>query len=348
MEITTGSRYTTNYANSNASHYGFFALLYGRSPLDYFEALEEGEPPTLPWLLQQWGWSSHYLSCADLRWRQMERFLGRPHFEAHLHRGSLDRCDADVVASARAILREPADGPRLLLAFLMSTHFSYHYPPDVARFEPAAPPINALDDALERDRPALWNRYRNSAAHLDRVVGELLDAVDLENTVVIVTGDHGEALFDDGTLAHSSLLSEIQTRVPMVMLGVGGRPGSVVGRTTSHIDVLPTLLSRLGLDERVWAGLPGRPLTREPLRGESPAYAPLVHAKGLGGGRERLALVSGERRYGLRLGPGGSGLLFLGPLDDRGRPTGAPVSDSEAQDVLVWLEDLLVPSEARH
>ena len=207
-----GVRFESHYATSNASHYGMFALLYGRSPLLYFETLEAGERPTLPSGLREWGYSTHHLTCSDIRWRRMDRFLGSEDFEVErLPGGSLDACDRNLVGRAGVLLTPGERPPRFVLGFMMSTHFGYHFPEDSERFVPSADPPNALLLNEERDAASLLNRYRNSAHHVDAMIGTLLERIDLDDTLVVVTGDHGESIFDDGTIAHASRLSEIQT-----------------------------------------------------------------------------------------------------------------------------------------
>ena len=87
--------------------------------------------------------------------------------------------------------------------------------------------------------------------HSDRVLGDMLDALRarglLENTLVIVTGDHGEELWEHGFFGHTSNFTDVQVRVPFVMLGAGFEPGQE-NEPTSHLDVVPTLLEMLGAD----------------------------------------------------------------------------------------------------
>ena len=133
----------------------------------------------------------------------------------------LPACEGEVVSRATTLLSRGARPPRFVLAFLMSTHFGYHYREEEAHFHPSMGPPNALELDPERDRVGLVNRYRNSAHAIDEKIGSLLEQLDPSRTLVIVTGDHGEALFDDGTIAHSSRISDAQTRVPLVLTGPG-------------------------------------------------------------------------------------------------------------------------------
>ena len=50
----------------------------------------------------------------------------------------------------------------------------------------------------------------------------------LDETLVIVTGDHGESIFDDGTLGHSSRYSPAQIEIPLVIAGAGVAVGAVL------------------------------------------------------------------------------------------------------------------------
>ena len=332
-----GLRFDSHYATSNASHYGLFALLYGRSPLFYFETLES-ERPTLPAQLREWGYATHHLTCSDIRWRQMDVFLGPRDFAVERFRGgSLDACDRALAARAAALLAPGDRAPRFVLGFMMSTHFGYYYPEGGEVFEPSAAPPNALELDERRDASRLRNRYRNSAHHVDAMIATLLERIDLDRTLVVVTGDHGEALFDDGTVGHASRLSEAQTRVPLVLFGAGLRRGAARSGPTDHADILPTIFARLGIDPDRLRSLPGRDLTTGPA---SPFVA-LVHAKPRAGGRDRIALGSVGERYSLRLDTDSGELDFLGRLRPDGRPARGARTDGTDTRVLDWLEHYL-------
>jgi hypothetical protein len=51
----------------------------------------------------------------------------------------------------------------------------------------------------------------------------------LDDTLVVVTADHGESLFDDGFLGHGHMLNEQQTRIPFIMSQVGVAIPPVIG-----------------------------------------------------------------------------------------------------------------------
>jgi hypothetical protein len=74
-------------------------------------------------------------------------------------------------------------------------------------------------DISPASRDALLAMYRNTAANVDRAIGDVLQAVRHKRgkaPAVIVTSDHGESLFDEGFLGHGYALNEVQTRIPLI------------------------------------------------------------------------------------------------------------------------------------
>jgi choline-sulfatase len=100
-------------------------------------------------------------------------------------------------------------------------------------------------------------------------VATLEETNELDNTVVIVTADHGDMLGDRGVFFKMSF-HERSARVPLVMAGPGVASGIVAPNVSSHLDLLPTLVDiatdgvglsdKLGGSEQAWEGRTLRPL----------------------------------------------------------------------------------------
>jgi arylsulfatase A-like enzyme len=94
--------------------------------------------------------------------------------------------------------------------------------------------------------PKVRHRYREEVRYVDREIGRLLDELEpsglLEDTIVVVTSDHGEGLGDHGLVGHIHQLYDSLTRVPLIFWGPGRiPPGIRVDEPVSLIDVFPTL-----------------------------------------------------------------------------------------------------------
>lgn len=98
--------------------------------------------------------------------------------------------------------------------------------------------------------PEIRRRYLEEVEYADREIGRLLSALRaagrLEDTLVILTSDHGEGLGDHGSVGHVSRLYEEQLRVPLILSWPGRLPaGKVVDTPVALRDLLPTVLDLL-------------------------------------------------------------------------------------------------------
>ena len=328
-----GLRAERHYAGANASHFGLYSLLYGRSAVNYFASLRANVAPPLARRLAEVGYKNHYLTAGDPAWLEMENFLGPGHFETETfaaHGSSNWQRDRAGVDRARALLREPSEQPRFLVVFLMSTHFGYEFPPEQAFFQPSAPSPNALDPQLSEQRASILNRYKNAAHFLDALLAPWWREIEARPTLLIVTGDHGESIFDDGMIAHAGPLSEIQTRVPFVASGFGRRR---VEKISTHERVLAMVLGRLA------ASRPVLPALVPTALGDC---VTLVRAQPNDRSHEELVFLSGADRLGVRLDRGTGKVSFEGLLGRDGRAITKPISDEQSEAFLAcfssWLE----------
>ena len=85
--------------------------------------------------------------------------------------------------------------------------------------------------------------------HLAKLAASLTRLGLDENTVVVVTSDHGDEFFEHGRKGHHRTLYDEILRVPFVLYVPGATPTKpVVTMETSIIDIMPTVLSLVGID----------------------------------------------------------------------------------------------------
>ena len=104
-----------------------------------------------------------------------------------------------------------------------------------------------------RDLAHLEALYDGEIAYNDYHIGLLLDKLArlgiLDNTLVIVTSDHGEEFLEHGSYRHGKNLYQEMIRVPLVMRLPGKIPaGRRVSSIVQTIDMMPTIMDLLGFD----------------------------------------------------------------------------------------------------
>ncbi len=329
-----GLRARRHYSGSNTSHLGLCSLLYARSGLAYDAILDGPSSDHASLLFRELGYRTYFLSSGGIvGWRRVDEYLNQATFdEVEMLRSDSGQVWRDWPQNDRRLLEaarerlETAGQPVFIVGFLMSLHFPYPYPESQERFLPVSHEDQLADwpslFAARLDRDKLWNRYRNAAIAFDAMLDQFLESIDLEKTLVVVTGDHGESFGEYGTLVHGSRPSDVQTRVPLVMLG-GGVSAREIDGSTSHVDVLPTLLRIASGASSTGLGFEGRdlggPIGDEPVlmrlhKVNEPAPVLIVH------GDERLLLRARTDRPVLDavgfVDANGTPVTDAGPVDD--------------------------------
>lgn len=176
------------------------------------------------------------------------------------------------VAKAISWLGEPAEAPFFLYLHLLDPHGPYtpsephaqHFLggfPDEVTAGPdrrlAEGQVGVMVDGEEltiklggRRLAYLEGLYDTEIREVDDALSEIFAFLSVaglwEETVVLVTSDHGEEFLDHGSLRHGYRLYDESIRVPLLM-AVPNRPAGRSRELAQHVDLAPTLLSALGL-----------------------------------------------------------------------------------------------------
>lgn len=186
-----------------------------------------------------------------------------------------------AVAKARAMLLDMDDEPFFAWFHFQDPHGPYDAPPIAAGSAGAEARMSldlrpGLKDRVlpvsesqggfesipayqtfgeERRLAEYVRRYDEEIAYLDHHLATLIDTLEtsgrLDDTLVVITSDHGEAFGEDGFyFAHGHSLGPDQTRVPLGFVGPGIAAGRVLSTPVATLSIFSTILNALGLDER--------------------------------------------------------------------------------------------------
>lgn len=277
----SGVELTRAYAQSTHSDYADPCLVSSLYPLRSLRHHYYG--PRDPWpvqriydVLKPYGYTSAIISSQNEAWGGMDHFLTSPNLDLFFHpERNPDRslvADRDPGFSREVRLgglvagkfpdaytadqaidwinAAAANGQPFFLSMnLQSSHFPYLMPDEVARpFQPCelSSRVSFVDYPIE-ETESVRNAYFNAIHECDRQIGRLVAALEnvdrLDNTILVVTGENGEAFHECGSVTHAREPVEPAIHVACVMHAPQRLEPRVEDYPFEHVDLVPTVLS---------------------------------------------------------------------------------------------------------
>jgi len=275
LEYSEGARvYNNHISGGNSTRTALFSMLYGLHGSYWFKALAEHESPVLMDTLGEVGYERRVFSAASMNfpefrptaWSGMadEEVVDRFENEEGEERSRISYKKDRFVAEAFTewVGERSTDKPFFCFILLDAPHQPYYNPG--GPHQPTIEKLNYVELGITTGGPELValqervkNTYMNSVVHADQTATQIFEALEAsgmaQDTLVVVTGDHGEEFCENGYWGHTSNFTPEQVQVPFYMRGPGIEAGTE-DRPTSHIDVSNSLLEYLGADPALSAG----------------------------------------------------------------------------------------------
>ncbi len=283
-----GLHLTRTYAQSTHSDYSDVCVASSLYPLrtrrHHFYTDADPWPRTLVYdLLKPAGYGTAIISSQNEHWGGMATFLQRPSLDTFydaessgerrpvpagdegmsavvrtggLVSGSLD--DDETTTRIIGWMREQgaAGKPFFLATNFQSSHFPYLLAPGVAEpFRPCRFGREAsFGDYPESLTPVVRNAYLNAIHECDRQLGRMVAALremgQLDNTVLVVYGENGEAFHENGQVTHAKEPFEPGLRVGCVVHAPRLLRPAVDDYPVELVDLTPTVLAAMGWPPR--------------------------------------------------------------------------------------------------
>ncbi|MCJ7679696.1 MAG: sulfatase-like hydrolase/transferase [Candidatus Aminicenantes bacterium] len=162
-----------------------------------------------------------------------------------------ERKAEEVVTGAMAWL-EKQNGPWFLWVHCFDPHYPYE-PPEPFRSQYKEQPYDGEVSYVDFALGKLFSRLREKGG--------------VDDTVIVITSDHGESLGQHGEETHGFLAYNTTLWVPLIILSPG-MPAKRIDQTVTHIDLFPTVCDLLGIEKT--ASLQGMSLLPAMKRGKLP------------------------------------------------------------------------------
>ncbi len=245
------------YAHIGRSSNSMVAMLLSTYPKLDFRELTEQYPSfpgtSLATMFRSRGYRTTFVTPSDMEWAGWRGFLEGHGFEDVLDYRDLacpemlsswgveDRCMVDKVVD---LIADAGTRPFFVTAWTTQTHHPYEPSPGVL-------PLNLLREPTPDD----WEvgRYLNVVHETDRHLARVFEAVRRagleQDTLIVVTGDHGQAFgYPHETYVQGRTVYEEDVHVPLMMWYPRRYKATarvpVVG---SHVDLAPTIANLIGL-----------------------------------------------------------------------------------------------------
>lgn len=245
-----GFYFKNHLAGGNATEAGVFSLFYS-IPYSYWEAMTNSH--TAPVLMDElnklnYDWAVYASSRLDSPEFHQNVFSDVPNLR--IQSNGVHKYERDLDAQKEFLnFLNRRDDKKPFFGFLFydSLHGVDHPADYKGPFSPAVNAINYLRLSKNTDPAPYFNRYKNSAHFVDSLIGNVLKTLKAKgldkNTIIIVTGDHGQEINDtrNNFWGHNSNFAKYQTWVPL-LVHWPGKSGAEIDYRTSHYDLVPTLL----------------------------------------------------------------------------------------------------------
>ena len=193
--------------------------------------------PGIADVLAQHGYNTAFIHSGGLEFDHEGDFLRDHGFQQVIGKDDDESSpvDQELLSQATNWIQTHSQRPFFLALWTQDTHHPY--------FAASSNDYRVSDPNL--------NRYLNAVHSTDELIGQLADALGKmklgDDTLIVITGDHGEAFGEHGQTAHNWTVYDEEVRVPLLLVNPRMFPHETrVERLGRQIDIAPTLLALLG------------------------------------------------------------------------------------------------------
>lgn len=240
--------FSQHMSGGNSTQAGIFSLFYSL-PATYWDSFYASQKsPVFMDTLQNQGYRMGIFGSAPLTSPPLSRTVFKKVKDLTLKQTGETQIKRDQQITDEFIQfqKQDSDKPYFSFLFYDSAHGTSFPEPEFAKFKPYWERVDHILLNNDFDASLYHNRYKNSLYFIDSLIAKVLKNVDLENTIVVITSDHGEE-FNDHKMnywGHTGNYSDTQVHVPLYVYMPDHQPEQINYRTT-HYDIVPTLMNEL-------------------------------------------------------------------------------------------------------
>ena len=247
------SLYTQHFSSSNSTRGGIFGLFYGLPPSYWHLALSSGKGAALLEALQYRDYHLGIFTTARLNSPEFHRtvFSRVKNLRLKSQGDTFIEREQNTIKDFEAFIKShDASKPFFSFIFLDNIH-AYAFP---SNFNAKFKPFNSVNHlTLNKDSNAseYFNLYQNAVLYTDenfnKIVQILKDKGVFDNTIIIISSDHGEEFNEDrdNYWGHNGNFKDYQIKIPLIIKWAYQTQGQIISEKTSAYDISTTLMQEV-------------------------------------------------------------------------------------------------------
>jgi arylsulfatase A-like enzyme len=196
---------------------------------------------------------------------------GWDRYSNHIEKG-LGLKGAEIVEHGFSFVAPKKDQPWFLYLGLIDTHVTWRAKqPWIDRYDGGYKgrfptefgddgPNGFAKDLTEHEKDHVRALYDSNVSYQDDLVGQMIEKLKgwgiWDQTLLVITADHGDELWEDGRVGHGGSVRETLIHVPLLMHYPPLFPAARIAEGTEGIDIVPTVADALGVTpDPEWQGM---------------------------------------------------------------------------------------------
>ncbi len=247
-------QFMNHWSGGNSTQAGIFSLFYGIPGTYWSSMLAKQQGPVLIKSLLQHGYQTGIYASAELTLPALNRsvFSDIPNLAVTTPGETAYIQDQVITKKFFRFLDQVKTTKKPFFSFLFynGAHAYCLNGNPIHKFLPEVTVCKHYELTNNADPVPYLNRYKNALWFVDNQIGAVLNKLEqdglLKNTVVILTGDHGQEFNDNhsGFWEHAGNYTKYQVQTPLFIYWPNTKP-AIFTHWTSHFDISPTLMSKL-------------------------------------------------------------------------------------------------------
>ena len=247
-----GTIFNNHISTANHTRHGLFGLFYGIPSTHWHNFLQQQQSPVLIDRLQQLNYGLGIFISTGVKSDKLDKTIFSNINNVRMHSAGNTPSEWDQNTTTDWLQwyqQQDKTKPWFSFVFYFAAH-DHDFPEGYSdKYNPTKGKIRYADLAEKQGKAGIKASYKIAVHYVDSLAKQIIETLtankQLEDTLIIITSDHGHELNDNlqGHWGHGTNFTASQLQVPFAVVGSKFNNATTENKRTSHYDVVPTLMT---------------------------------------------------------------------------------------------------------